>query len=112
MTPGLRVHRQASLRVAVAEGLPEDMREQTREILSVQSTNPRKGHATALMHTVCAEADRHWITLLVNVHAFDDGMSDEQLMRWYGKFGFSKIQDEPCVLMARAPEPPRIARVN
>lgn len=111
MTPGLRQYKAASCRVAIAMGLPEDMRDQTREIVGVQSTNPRKGHATALLHTVTAEADREWMTLLIHVEPFDDGMTGEQLMKWYGRFGFVKIQDDP-VLMARSPQPPLIARMN
>ena len=117
MEVGLRQHKDASLRVAVAEGIPEHMREHVREILSVQSTNPRKGHATALMHTVCAEADKWWYVLLVHVKPFDDGMSMEQLQHWYAKFGFVKIQDAAddgtsAVLMARNPQPPKIRLVH
>jgi len=111
VTPGLRVHRQASLRVAIAEGLPDEMRGSVREILSVTSENPRKGDATALMWTVCAEADKWWFTLIVQVHAFDDGMDDQMLRKWYGKFGFVEIQVEP-LLMCRSPELPRVARIH
>lgn len=108
MTPGLRTHRSASLRVAIAEGLPEDMREETRELLSVCSTNPRKGHATALMHEVCTEADLSGISLLAAVRPFDDGaMTGEQLEKWYRRFDFELIQDEPP-LMLRSPQRPRI----
>ena len=92
-------------------GLPEDMRDATRELVGVQSTNPRKGHATALMHTVCAEADREWMTLLIQVKPFDDGMTEDQLMRWYGRFGFVQIQAEP-ILMARSPQKPVILRAH
>jgi hypothetical protein len=44
-------------------------------------------------------------------------MDDEELVRWYGKFGFVVIQhanpetDAPCVLMARSPQVPRIIPV-
>lgn len=103
MTPGLREHKQASLRVAIAECLPEDMREGTREIVSLESTNPRKGHATTLMWTVCHEADKARIVLILQPKAFGDGMDDEKLERWYGRFGFKAIQREP-VLMARQPD--------
>lgn len=111
MTPGLREYKQATLRVAIAEGLPEDMRAHVRELLSVQSSNPRKGHATALMWQTCAEADKHWVTLMVQVRPFDDGPDREKLQRWYGRFGFVKFQDEP-LLMARTPNPPVIARMH
>lgn len=108
MTPGIREHRSASLRVAESDVLPPEMTPFVREILSVRSTNPRKGHATALMYSVCAEADKWWITLLVQVRRFDDGMDDDKLRGWYGRFGFVEIQAEPVVLMVRSPEGPRI----
>ena len=102
MTPGLREYKQATLRVAVPLGIPEHMRHGVREIVAVQTTNPRKGHATHLMHDVCAEADRTGFVLMLQVRPFDDGMDDEQLEEWYAKFGFIEIQHEP-VLMARQP---------
>lgn len=109
MTPGPRSHKQASCRVVVAAGLPAEMQDQTREIVEVMSANPRKGHASALMHQVCGEADRDWMTLILTVRPFDDGMNREQLERFYLRFGFVRIQDEP-LLMARSPEKPRIVR--
>ena len=117
MTPGLRTHKQASLRIVIAEGLPEKMRPMTREIVGVQSSNPRKGDATALMWQTVAEADKWWVTLLVHVKPFDDGMSMEQLQHWYAKFGFVKIQDAaddgtPAVLMARSPQQPVVQRIH
>jgi len=102
MNIGLRTHKSASLRIAVAEGLPDEMRPGTREIISVRAENSRKGHASALMCKVCNEADRQRIVLLLEAKPFDDGMNEDQLMRWYGRFGFIRIQDEP-VLMARQP---------
>ena len=109
MTPGLRAHRSATLRVAIAEGLPEDMRTLTREIVDVQSTNQMKGHANGLMAEVCHEADQWWVTLIIQVRPFGDaGMDDARLERFYKKFGFKRIQDSPMI-MARSPELPRIA---
>ena len=112
MKEGLRQHKSAECRVSIAYGLPDEMHEATREIVAVKAGNARKGHATALMHTVCAEADREWITLIVNVKQFDEGMDDEKLKRWYSRFGFIEIQQEPCVLMVRSPEPARIAGMH
>lgn len=105
MNPGLRDHKSATLRIAVTEGLPVEMWEQTREILSIHSTNPRKGHATLLMHQVCAEADRAGIVLILQPHKFDEGMPDEKLEQWYEKFGFVNFQTVPVVLMARPVQP-------
>lgn len=107
MNTGLRNHRSASVRIEVAEALPEEMRPLTRELVSLKSENPRKGHATSLMWEVCHEADKWWITLFVRPLAFDDGMPDAKLVPFYEGFGFVKIQDEP-VLMARSPQLPRV----
>lgn len=112
MTPGLRTHKQASLRVAMATvDVEPELLETLREIQSVQSGDRGKGHAAALLHQVTAEADRAWISLLITVKAFADGMTDDQLKRFYGKFGFMEIQAEPC-LMFRAPVLPTFSRVS
>ena len=66
MQPGLREHKQASLRVAIPEALPEHMRPRMRELISIQSGNPRKGHATALLYQVCQEADDACMTLIIH----------------------------------------------
>lgn len=108
MNIGIRTHNKASLRVEYAECLPAEMRDMTREIIRLYSEDKRKGNATALLHTVCAEADKWWITLLVQPHKFDDGMDDEKLVPFYERFGFVVFQEEPCVLMARSPQLPRI----
>lgn len=111
MTPGLREHKQASLRVAVAECLPEDMREATREIVSLACTNPRKGYATTLMWSVCHEADEGKITLILQPRSFGE-MDDAKLERFYSKFGFVTIQKEPAVLMARSPMGSRLVTLQ
>ena len=90
----------ASCRIVEAMGVPEHMREGLRELIDLTASNPRKGHATALMTKICAEADRARITLLLTAKPFQDGMTDAQLRDWYARFGFQQIQDEP-ILMAR-----------
>lgn len=107
MTPGPRHHKQASLRIAVCEALPAHMQPRTREIVSLRCTNPRKGYATALMLSVCREADRAGMVLLVQPGAFDEGMTTEQLARWYGRLGFQELpKDEgQPTMMARPPTP-------
>lgn len=107
MTPGLRQHKQATLRIAIPTGLPEHMQPHMREILSVASGRPRSGQATALMYQVCQEADTACKTLLLTVAPFGEGMTAEQLQKWYTKFGFGVIQDEP-LMMARQIQPNRI----
>ena len=103
MTPGLREFKGATLRVAVPESVPEDMRHGLRELLSVHASNPRKGQATALMHEVCAEADRSGFVLMLRPEPFGDGMTQDMLEAFYGRFGFTRIQAEPVVLMCRDP---------
>ena len=117
MNIGPREYKQASLRIALAEGLPVEMRPMTREIVGVQSKSPHNGHATALMHQTCAEADKWWMTLILHVKPFSDGLTQEQLEKFYSRFGFVKIQDaaddgRPAVLMARSPQPPVITRIH
>lgn len=102
MKVGTRCHKQASCRIAIATALPEDMHEGTREVVSLASDNPRKGHATFLMHQVCAEADVDGIVLILMPKPFGEGMTEEQLVKFYERFGFALIQPEPK-LMARQP---------
>lgn len=109
MNAGRRKYKSASCRIAIPEALPDEMKDTVREVVSVSSEAKRTGQATALMHQITAEADFAWITLLIHVEPFGDGMTDEQLERFYSKFGFARIQDEP-LLMARSPEKPRLAR--
>jgi len=100
--PGLRRYRQATLRVALAEGLPPDWRDGYREIISVQSESQGKGHAAALMYRTCAEADDARLALLIQVRPFAAGLTVEQLEKFYGRFGFERVQADP-LLMARQP---------
>ena len=103
MTPGPRYHASASLRIAICEALPEPMHAGTREIINLRCANPRKGHATALMAEVCLEADKASIVLITQPGQFDDGMTTEQLTKWYGRMGFVALPHEPDMpqLMAR-----------
>ena len=78
-----------------------------RELLSVKAENPRKGHATGLMYQVCQEADDARMTLIITVAPFEEGMTQQQLEKWYSRFGFEEIQANP-VIMARRVQPNRI----
>lgn len=114
MTPGLRDYKQASLRVAIAECLLQELQAHTREIVSLESRNQRKGHATSLMWMVCHEADGARIALIVQPKVFGEGgMDEDRLEKFYKKFGFQKLQEFPVVLMARPPMlQKRIARIH
>ena len=103
MNPGIRKLKSASLRVARPVGLPHEMQEQIRELIDMHSANQRKGHATALLKAVCKEADTEWLTLMVQVQPFDDGMDMDKLKRWYERLGFVEVQSQPVILMARSP---------
>lgn len=109
MTPGPRTHRSASLRIAEPLGLPEDMRADVLEVVSLLSADRGKGHAKALMFQVCTEADRAWKTLFIHVEPDISGLTFDQLTKFYSGLGFVEIQKEP-LLMARSPQRPRIAR--
>jgi GNAT superfamily N-acetyltransferase len=87
--------------------IPARMRDRTREITKVhcEPEAQNQGHATALLHEVCREADRHGITLVLWPRPYGDdiALSQAQLIEWYGRaFGFAQIQAEPP-LMARMP---------
>lgn len=89
------------------------MREQTREIVSLSSTNPRKGYATTLMWAVCHEADEAKITLILQPRPFGDTDIDaEKLERFYMRFGFVVFQTQPVVLMARSPIAKRLVTLQ
>jgi hypothetical protein len=111
VNPGERFYKTASCRIAIALGLPEEMHEGTREVVGISSDNPRKGHATALMHQVCAEADVDGIVLILMPKPFGNGMTSEQLEKWYGRLGFVTVQELPEKLMVRQPRIDRAPRL-
>lgn len=107
----------ASCRVRRTNAVPATMREGIREVanLEVPASEQGKGCATTLMHSVCREADKDGIVLVLWPQPFGDNiaMSRGQLIDWYARtFGFQVIQPEP-VLMARMPgATPRLLRLN
>ena len=101
MQTGPRHYRSAMLRIAMCAALPDHMRDGTREILGLQCSNPRKGYATRLMLETCREADEAGIVLIVQPGQFDDGMTTEQLTKWYERFGFVALPSEGAPVMAR-----------
>lgn len=112
MKTGLIKTKFASCEVCESTALPEHLRNHVLEVTAVQVARKhrRRGHATALLRIVCAQADLAGKTLLLNVAPFEDAMTAEQLQRWYGdRFGFAVIQQDP-ILMARAPNQTRILR--
>jgi ribosomal protein S18 acetylase RimI-like enzyme len=117
MRPGRREFKQASLTVAIPEALPAHMRDRTREITHVYCEPEGRGKrlATALMNFVCQEADAGSFTLVLTAREYDEGGPNEaQLIAWYEKFGFTKLQDtDKGPFMARqVRERPRIKPVR
>lgn len=129
MRPGRREFKQASLTVAIPTGIPEHMRDRTREIthVFVEPEARRQKLATILMNFICQEADACAMTLILTAHDYDEpAMHDDestavipspdesQLVTWYEKFGFVKLQDTPKgTLMARqVREKPRIKPIT
>jgi len=104
---GDRSYEKARLRLVEPICVPEEMRPGMRELLSLSSADRGRGHATALMHQVCQEADDNLITLILIVDPYDAGMDEKQLERWYTRFGFTPIQPTP-LMMARQVQPNRI----
>lgn len=106
MRPGRRELNEASLVVSLCEAVPAHMREKTREITCafVEPAARRTRLATALLNFICQEADANGITLLLTAQPCDDqGPPEDVLVRWYGKFGFTPLQDTPVgLMMARA----------
>jgi ribosomal protein S18 acetylase RimI-like enzyme len=116
MRPGVRQLNDASLRVSVPDAVPEHMRSHLREIthLYVDPASRRQHLATALLNFVCQEADANRITLLLTARSDEEGgLTDEQLIEWYKKFGFQKLQEDAdgWVMARRVREKLRIVSV-
>jgi hypothetical protein len=100
---GRREFRSATARLIVPELEDIELIARTRQINDLNSSNPRKGHATALMHQICDEADKNGFLLILEARPFADGITQEQLEKFYQKFGFWAIEQEGPRLMARMP---------
>jgi predicted GNAT family N-acyltransferase len=96
---GKRTFEGASCWIRIMTDLPMQLRDGVRLVhdLKTEKGMRGKGQGTKLMHMVCDEADKELRTLLL--------MPDsDMLQKWYSKFGFVKVQDEPKVLMMREPK--------
>jgi ribosomal protein S18 acetylase RimI-like enzyme len=75
-------------------------------ISSLYTTDRRKGHATELLTRATRLADERMLILLLEVvgDGCDNSMTDDQLQKFYEKFGFVVVSDqkEP-LLMERKP---------
>lgn len=112
----------ATLRVRQPPSLPAHMRERVREIgnFYVEQGERNKGYATRLLRKVCQEADEANIVLMLFADPFEHdepnpdhtGLTMEQLVEFYNRFGFAVTQVTPNVMMARMPHAEeRVARL-
>ena len=99
---GQHTNGKSALKITYPIGLPGHMRKNIREVTSLYTGNKfrGKGYASKLLQEVCISADKHAIVLLIAPKPFDNGLDQEQLISFYSRHGFVKIQDNP-VLMAR-----------
>lgn len=107
MKTGVRHYLNASCRISMCDAVPPKMRQNIREITSIDVPENlrRQGMATEMVRNVCDEADAHNVTLVLFVKPFGDtpGPDEDQLAQWYtSKFGFTLIQVTPP-MMARMP---------
>ncbi len=88
----------ASAHIGYPQVIPPNKRGHSREIteLFVPETHRGKGEATALLESICEQADQDQILLIL--------MADtEKLESFYKRFDFVTIQRENAILMARQP---------
>lgn len=64
----------------------------------------RQGYATELMKSIVQDADIEGVVLILTPRPFGKSAGLEKLAKWYERFGFSTIQKQPIVLMARMPQ--------
>lgn len=96
---GKREHLQASCWLRMMTDIPMQLRDSVRLVHDLQTDKGMrgKGQGSKLMYEVCDEADKENKVLIL--------MPDTELLqKWYTKFGFVKVQDEPKVLMMRDPK--------
>lgn len=100
---GIRTHEGASVEIVTPMSLPAHMRGHVREVFDLKSEEQRKGHASALMRKVCAEADIETMALMLMVNVEDTA---ETLVKFYQRFGFKATKDgyEIPIVMIRPPE--------
>jgi len=102
MISGERSNGPATLIVCDSFVVAPRFRDRFREIINVyvDPEHRRKGHATALLESVCREADCEQTVLMIECRPVEDNILLSDLMCFYEQFGFSTIQSDP-LLMAR-----------
>jgi N-acetylglutamate synthase-like GNAT family acetyltransferase len=107
METGVRHYKNASCKITICMGVPNQLRAKCRELVSldVPENLRRTGMATELVRQVTEEADKHNMLLVLFPEPFGEGpkMSQDQLVDFYSTFGFQSIQARPKLMMARMP---------
>lgn len=91
--------------------IPTDMRDGIRELVKLETPvkHRGKGYASALLKSICDEADTQCIVLMLHVQPFGDyDHSSSQLEDFYAKFGFMVIQADPRLMARMVGATPRI----
>jgi GNAT superfamily N-acetyltransferase len=91
--------------------VPVFMRDGLREISKLETPveHRGKGHATELLKAICEEADTQSLVLLLHVAPFGEAeLGASQLERWYERFGFQTIQEEPKLMARMVGGTPRV----
>lgn len=117
MKTGTRTSGHAACRVRHTNAVPASMRADIREVCGVEvpAEHQGQGHATALMHKVCSEADAASIVLVLWPQPWGDNiaLSRDQLIEWYAStFGFQVIQPEPVLMARMVGATPRRLKLN
>lgn len=121
MRPGLRILNSACLMVSMTNAVPANMRENVRELIAftVDREDRRKKLGTLLLNLVCQEADANKITLILTAApppelvGVEGQMSEEQLVAWYTRFGFTMLQQTSTgTMMARRIHAPDRTRLR
>ena len=93
----------ATCLVSACLGVPEKMRKDIREISKLECVPSarRGGNATALMKSICEEADAKRMILVLTVNPYGDSpLSKARLLEWYCEtFDFNTIQEVPLILV-------------
>ncbi len=63
-------------------------------ISSLKSEEQRKGHASQLMGIITSYADKHHLTLILEVSSYGTGLDDNQLVSFYRNHGFETVGDK------------------
>lgn len=99
---GMREYGASTLKLSIPKALPEHLQVNIRELSHLNTLEAKrcKGHAGALLSTVCYEADKSRKVLILEPKP-TDGRKQSKLVKFYEKFGFKKVQSNPTILMAR-----------